>query len=44
MSIEDSKVNIIQKWDGKRIPISYQLGTFHSYLVTEREKEVARPA
>ena len=39
ISEEESKVKIIQKWDGKRVPISHQIGTFHSYLISEREKE-----
>ena len=44
LSEEDYRVKIIQEWNRKRIPISYQLGTFHSYLVTEREKEEKRRA
>ena len=44
LSKKDSRVKIIQKWNGKRVQISYQLGTFHSYLVTEREKEEKRRA
>jgi hypothetical protein len=39
LSEEESRVNIVQQWDSERVPLSYQLGTFHSYLVTEREKE-----
>ena len=44
LSTEDSKVKIIQEWDRKRVPFTYQLGTFHSYLVSEREKEEKRRA
>lgn len=44
LSTEDSKVKIIQEWDRKRVPFTYQLGTFHSYLVSERKKEEKRRA
>lgn len=42
LSGEESKVKIIQSWDGKRVPISYQLGTFHSHLVSQRQKKEKR--
>lgn len=38
---EESKVNMIER-DGKRVPISYQLGTFLSHLITERVREEKR--
>lgn len=41
---EESKVKIIQKWDLKRVPISYQIGTFYSYLKSEKMKEEKRRA
>ncbi len=42
LSKEDSRIKIIQNWDGKRVPISYELGTFHSYLLSESEKDEKR--
>ena len=41
---EDSKVKIIQEWDEKRIPIAYQIGTFHAYHISERQEEEKRRA
>jgi len=44
LSEEESRVKIIQKWDGNRVPISYQIGTFHSHLISEKQKEEKRRA
>ena len=42
LSIGDSMVKILQRWDGKRPPVGYQIGTFYSYLISEREKDKTR--
>jgi len=36
----DNEVKIIHKWDGYRPPISVLLGTFHTYLISEKIKEI----
>ena len=41
---EESKVKIIQQWNGKRIPITYHIGIFYTYIVSERQKEEKRRA
>lgn len=35
-----NKVRIIQEWDGYRPPINLLLGTFHTYLVDQKMKEM----
>jgi Primase X len=35
-----NKINIFQKWDGYRPPISLLLGSFHAYLVDQKIKEM----
>ena len=42
LSNEDSIVKILQRWDGIRPPVGYQIGTFYSYLISEREKDKTR--
>jgi hypothetical protein len=42
LSNEESRIKILQRWDGKRPPVGYQIGTFYSYLISEREKDKTR--
>ena len=44
LSNGDSMVKILQRWDDKRPPVGYQIGTFYSYLISEREKDKTRKA
>lgn len=44
LSNRDSMVKILQRWDGNRPPVGYQIGTFYSYLISEREKDKTRKA
>lgn len=39
LSREESKVRIIQKWDGKRLPIQYLLKDFRRWIVQEEINE-----
>jgi hypothetical protein len=37
---DKNQINIFQKWDGYRPPISLLLGSFHAYLVDQKIKEM----
>lgn len=42
LSEEESKVKILQLWDGQRPPLKYMIGTFYAYLKSEKMKEEQR--
>jgi len=42
LSIEESKVKILQVWDGQRPPIKHMIGTFYAHLKFEKMKEDQR--
>jgi len=42
LSAEESKIKILQVWDGHLPPIKYMIGTFHAHLKSEEMKEEKR--
>ncbi len=39
LSIEESKIKIVQVWDGQRPPIKYMIGSFYTHLKSEKMEE-----